>query len=156
MARVGLLEDNNRISKLCATMLNYAGHEVSIYDCPLQCLKALSIPHPTFEQIPAVCNVAEGYLDEITEAIKASPMLPLPIDVLILDLHLPMMPGLEVLRLLRSSPRTCVLPLVFCTAAAKAEIMQARTLAPEAALVEKPFRLQTLIAAISEVLSEHS
>ena len=41
MAQVGLLEDNMRIARLCATMLQYAGHDVTIYEHPRECLRAL-------------------------------------------------------------------------------------------------------------------
>ncbi|HEU5382756.1 MAG TPA: response regulator [Ktedonobacteraceae bacterium] len=138
MARIGLLEDNYRISKLCATMLNYAGHEVTIYVEAFECLYALSILDSPFEPLPAsTANVHT-----------------LPIDVLILDLHLPTIPGIEVLRLLRNTPHTCDLPLIFCTAATPSEVRAAFTIAPDAALVEKPFKLQALMSAIAEVLPE--
>src|SRR5947209_10077489 len=41
MALIGLLEDNDRIAKLCATFLHFAGHQVTIYDNSLNCLHAL-------------------------------------------------------------------------------------------------------------------
>ena len=34
MARVGLLEDNARIARLCVTMLQFAGHSVELYEHP--------------------------------------------------------------------------------------------------------------------------
>jgi CheY-like chemotaxis protein len=135
MARIGLLEDNIRIARLCATMLHYAGHEVIIYTDPHECLRALMFP---------TAPARQGFL---------SPEAPdLPIDVLILDLHLPVMSGLEVLRLLRSRPHTHALPLIFCTAATTSEISGAFALAPNATLVEKPFKLQALVSAIARVL----
>src|ERR1700731_2036728 len=127
MARVGLLEDNMRIAKLCVTMLNYAGHDVMHYMDAQECLQALAV----LDLFTLPSRPTKG-LDECS---------PLPIDVLILDLHLPTMPGLEVLRRLRSHPRTSVLPLIFCTAAPISEINLALTIAPDAMLVEKPFKL---------------
>jgi CheY-like chemotaxis protein len=138
MARIGLLEDNIRIARLCATMLHYAGHEVVIYADPQECLCALTPP-------PSACS--HTFLDRGCEEV-----ILLPIDVLILDLHLPIMSGLEVLRLLKNCPRTCGLPLIFCTAATTSEINGALALAPTAALVEKPFKLQALVSAITRVL----
>lgn len=135
MACIGLLEDNIRIAKLCATMLHYAGHEVIIYTDPQECLRALMFP---------VAPARQSFLNQ--EALA------LPIDVLILDLHLPIIPGLEVLRLLRGCPQTSALPLIFCTAATTSEINGAFALAPNATLVEKPFKLQALVSAIARVL----
>ncbi len=136
MARVGLLEDNSRIAKLSATMLGYAGHEVTIYGEALDCLRALSL------------------LDVPPPHTEDAQVLALPIDVLIIDLHLPSLSGLEVVRLLRASPCTSTLPLIFCTAATHSEIHLALTIAPEAVLVEKPFKLQALLSAITRVLPE--
>lgn len=139
MARVGLLEDNVRIAKLCVTMLNYAGHDVMLYMDAQECLQALA--------------VLELFKFPSTHAKEPGESKPLPIDVLILDLHLPAMSGLDVLRFLRSHPRTSVLPLIFCTAAPISEINIALQIAPDAMLVEKPFKLQALVSAIAESLA---
>ena len=142
MAQVGLLEDNARIAKLCATMLNYAGHEVTIYGHAQECLQALL-------SVGTVTESMQSLHDACNDRI-------LPVEVLILDLHLPDIDGVEVLRHLQAHPRTQSLPLIFCTAAAKAEIARALSIAPRASLVEKPFKLQTLISAISAVLKPSS
>ena len=142
MARIGLLEDNIRISKLCATMLHYAGHDVTIYGNADECLHALSIQCSAF---PQCCT---------SDAEKE--ICALPIDVLILDLHLPTMPGVELLRILRTYAHTCALPLIFCTAATHNEIHQAFAIAPHATLVEKPFKLQALVSAITGFFPRHS
>jgi len=135
MAQVGLLEDNARIARLCATMLQYAGHTVTIYDHPRACLQALLS--------------SSDHKQTYTPILTA-----LPIDVLMLDLHLPDISGIEVLRYLRSHPRTKALPLIFCTAAPPAEVTQALSLAPEAGFIEKPFTFQELIFTVSDVLKE--
>ena len=138
MARVGLLEDNSRVAKLCATMLNFAGHQVTIYDHPRECLQALF-----------ASSLLQGDICAIQEGLKGSA---LPVEVLILDLHLPDITGLEVLRHLQSYPHTRSLPLIFCTAATDSEVARALQIAPRAGLVAKPFKLQTLVSAISTVL----
>jgi CheY-like chemotaxis protein len=138
MAYVGLLEDNARIAKLCSTMLQYAGHQVIVYEHPRDCLDAL---------LPERARVQSA------SALPLSKPLPrLPIDVLILDLHLPDIRGIEVLNYLRAYPMTQSLPLIFCTAAAASEIAAARKIAPYAVSVEKPFTFQELVTAISTVL----
>jgi CheY-like chemotaxis protein len=138
MARVGLLEDNCRVAKLCATMLNFAGHQVTIYDHPKECLQALFSSGLLHDDM---CAIQQG--------LKGST---LPVEVLILDLHLPDITGLEVLHHLQSHPHTRSLPLIFCTAATDSEVAHALRLAPRAGLVAKPFKLQTLVSAISTAL----
>ena len=139
MARVGLLEDNARIAKLCATMLNLAGHEVTLFELAGECLDALFTPG-------AVTNMQ--HLQESLRASRSS----LPVEVLILDLHLADMNGFEVLHYLQAHPSTRSLPLIFCTAATDAEVRQALSIAPHACVVWKPFKLQALTSAISEAL----
>ena len=138
MARVGLLEDNARIAKLSATMLQFAGHSVEVYEHPRSCLNALLQP----------VAKSEG---------RMSPLLSyypdLPIDVLILDLQLPEIPGVEVLRHLQDHASTRNLPLVLCTASNYNELSQALHLAPYATVVEKPFKLDVLASAVSSALS---
>jgi CheY-like chemotaxis protein len=139
MAEVGLLEDNTRIAKLCATMLQYAGHCVTIYEHPYECLSALLPPSTTHDRGKSPPS------DSIT-----SPSL--PVDVLILDLHLPDIDGIEVMCRLSSHPHTQSLPLIFCTAATPAEIARALRIAPHATLVEKPFKMQSLTSAVEKAL----
>jgi CheY-like chemotaxis protein len=85
----------------------------------------------------------------IQQGLKGST---LPVEVLILDLHLPDITGLEVLHHLQSHTHTRSLPLIFCTAATDSEVAHALRIAPRAGLVAKPFKLQTLVSAISTVL----
>lgn len=141
MACIGLLEDNSRIAKLCVTMLNFAGHEVIHYENAKECLNALF----------AVRTAYKGNSTIYTEPM--STLRPyLPIEALILDLHLPDMNGFELLHHLETHPKTRSLPLIFCTAATENEVNQALRIAPGAWVVEKPFKLQALITAINEAL----
>lgn len=131
MARIGLLEDNTRIAKLCTTMLQYAGHQVTVYEHPHACLQAL--------------------LPEATAYSHTSTAL--PVEILILDLYLPDIPGIEVLLSLQSCPRTQALPLILCTAASTSEVERALRIVPHAGFVEKPFKLQVLTSAITKALN---
>lgn len=139
MAQVGLLEDNPRIARLCTTLLHYAGHEVIVYETSKKCLHALLADVKSYESFASA---------------SSQPTCPyaLPIEVLILDLALPDMDGIDVLKHLTSHPQTQALPLILCTAAANAELVKARQVAPHASIVEKPFHLKTLVAAISSAL----
>lgn len=138
MALVGLLEDNVRIAKMSATMLHYLGHEVIVYAHARECLQALSIPETT--------------TDGQQSSPEGSACAPLPVEVLILDLHLPEIDGIEVLQRLRAYPHTRSLPLIFCTAATPLEVDRAMRIAPNASVVVKPFKLQTLTSAIANAL----
>ncbi|HXL35970.1 MAG TPA: response regulator [Ktedonobacteraceae bacterium] len=142
MACVGLLEDNPRLAKLCVTMLNLAGHEVIVYENAKECLNDL------FE-------VATGYKSNNAQFFnepKITLQPNLPVEVLILDLHLPDMNGIELLHYLQTHPNTSTLPLIFCTAATENEVSQALSIAPGAWVVWKPFKLQELLSAINEAL----
>jgi len=136
MAQIGLLEDNARIARLCATLLEYAGHQVTVYDTPQKCLHALL--SRTLDGAPAFYATTQSS--------------PLPVEVLILDLALPDISGIEVLRSLTSHPDTQTLPIILCTAATNTEVARALQVAPHAGFVEKPFKLQTLVSAISTAL----
>jgi CheY-like chemotaxis protein len=134
MAQIGLLEDNLRIAKLCATILQYAGHRVFVYEHPQACLDALLSAE--------ACGNKQG------KVVSRS----LPVDVLILDLHLPDIAGIEVLRSLSSHPITQSLPLICCSAATSAEISSALSIAPKAFFIEKPFTYQDLVSAVENML----
>ncbi len=142
MAQVGLLEDNARIAKLCTTLLHYAGHQVVVYEDSLSCLHALLPDLRTH--------------DSVNPAPESIFSFRLPVEVLILDLALPDINGIEVLRCLKAHPHTQSLPLILCTAATTAEVAKALSVAPHANIVEKPFKLQTLVSAISTALSDTS
>jgi CheY-like chemotaxis protein len=136
MAQVGLLEDNARIAKLCATMLHFAGHQVTVYEHPQQCLHALLPEATSFGSVRGK-NIQPNRL---------------PVEVLILDLYLPDISGLEVLRRLQSYPRTQNLPLILCTAAPDPDVARALSIVPHAGFVEKPFKLEALTSAITNAL----
>jgi len=140
MARIGLLEDNPRIARLCATMLQYMDHQVTIYEHPRECLRALLSPSSMY--------------GGRHQAYRAALPGTLPIDLLILDLHLPGMSGIEVLHYLLEHPHTKALPLIFCTAAPASEIAEALRIAPHAGFIEKPFTFQLLTSTIMSALKE--
>ena len=142
MACIGLLEDNSRLAKLCVTMLNLAGHEVRLYDDAKGCLNALFAVPTGYKSNGTL------FFDEPLKTTRSN----LPIEVLILDLHLPDMNGFELLHHLQTHPNTRSLPLIFCTAATENEVNQALSIAPRAWVVWKPFKLQALTSAINEAL----
>ncbi len=138
MAQVGILEDNFRIARLCTTMLQYAGHYVIVYEHPRDCLSAL---HPSSQEADRPGKSNSTILKN-----------PSPLDLLILDLHLPDIPGIQVLQSLRTHPRTRSLPLICCSAASTAEIEHVLRIAPHTFFVEKPFTYQKLLETVTAVL----
>ena len=140
MAQIGLLEDNARIAKLCTTFLQFAGHNVTVYEYATKCLQALQSHEMSV-------GMSSASVDR-----TANPFI-LPIEVLILDLSLPDIDGVEVVWRLKSHPLTQRLPLILCTGAPASEIEQALRIAPQAGCVMKPFKLETLVSAISAALS---
>lgn len=118
-------------------MLNYKGHQVTVYEHPRDCLHALSLTN------------VQGNLP--LRAARGGDMR-LPVEVLILDLHLPDIGGFHILELIQSNQHTRTLPLIFCTAATAREIDYALSLAPQAFLIEKPFKMETLLSAVSRIL----
>ena len=76
----------------------------------------------------------------------------LPVELLILDLHLPDIGGFQILELIQNNYHTRSLPLIFCTAATAHEIDYALRLAPQAYLIEKPFKMEALLSAVSNIL----
>jgi CheY-like chemotaxis protein len=72
--------------------------------------------------------------------------------LILLDLHLPDMPGLEVLAALRAEPSTAAIPVVAVSAdATPAQIDQVRA-AGVADYVTKPFEVPRLVSVVDEIV----
>jgi CheY-like chemotaxis protein len=72
--------------------------------------------------------------------------------MIMLDLHLPDMPGERVLRRLREDPRTGSIPVVMVTADATAGQVQRLLSAGATAYLTKPLDLSMLLKVVGEVL----
>ena len=72
---------------------------------------------------------------------------PLP-DILLLDVMMPGMSGVEVLDTVRADPRTAELPVVLITAAAEEVVPGSMLQGREVEVLVKPFRLNELLARI--------
>ena len=80
------------------------------------------------------------------EAAQASPP-----DVLVLDVMLPGIDGLEVLRRLRASPATAELPVLMLTAKGQREDRENALSAGADQFMTKPFSNAALIAAVRQL-----
>jgi len=74
-------------------------------------------------------------------------------DLLLLDLHLPRLHGIELLRNLRQSPRTRALPVIIITGIYRGDqYAQAAGKLGVSAYLEKPFKTGELLAALKKAL----
>jgi DNA-binding response OmpR family regulator len=74
---------------------------------------------------------------------------PLP-DILLLDVMMPGLSGLEVLEAVRANPATAHLPVILITAAPEEVLGAAALDGPAAELLTKPFRLSELLSRLEE------
>jgi len=96
----------------------------------------------------AVIEASDG--DEALEALDA----PLTPDLLILDLMMPRMSGLEVLNRLRERPAHRRTPVIVLTAKGQDADRQAVLSAGAVDFMTKPFSPKKLISRIQEILSD--
>jgi two-component system, chemotaxis family, chemotaxis protein CheY len=97
-----------------------------------------------------------GYTD-VTEADDGNTALPLlksgEFDFLITDWNMPGMPGLELLKAVRSDAKLAKLPVLMLTAEAKREQIIEAAQAGVSGYVIKPFTADTLKEKIDKILS---
>jgi CheY-like chemotaxis protein len=75
-------------------------------------------------------------------------------DLLLLDLHLPDMPGQEVLRRLRAEPRTAEVPVVVLSANAGPALIKELLTQGARAFLTKPLDVKELLELLDAVASE--
>ena len=75
-------------------------------------------------------------------------------DLILLDLHLPDMPGQEVLRRLRAEPRTARVPVVILSADARPSLIQELLDRGVRAFLPKPLDVHELLGLVDTVLAE--
>jgi CheY-like chemotaxis protein len=74
-------------------------------------------------------------------------------DLIVLDLHLPDIPGDQVLERLRQDPRTARIPVVMCSADATDRIKNRLLDMGAYAYLTKPVKVQRFLRMLDEVLS---
>jgi two-component system chemotaxis response regulator CheY len=100
-----------------------------------------------------------GYKN-VTEADDGKTALPIlkqgNIDFLVTDWNMPGMPGLELLKAVRSDPQLAKLPVLLVTAEAKREQIVEAAQAGVNGYVVKPFTAQTLKEKIEKILASRA
>jgi two-component system chemotaxis response regulator CheY len=96
-----------------------------------------------------------GY-QNVTEADDGTTALPVlqggDIDFLITDWNMPGMPGLDLLKAVRSDPKLAKLPVLMLTAEAKREQIVEAAQAGVSGYVIKPFTAETLKEKLDKIL----
>jgi two-component system chemotaxis response regulator CheY len=97
---------------------------------------------------------------EVVEADSGDRALPIlkkgQIDFLVTDWNMPGMPGLELLKAVRSDPQLANLPVLLVTAEAKREQIVEAAQAGVNGYVVKPFTAQTLKEKIEKILASRA
>jgi CheY-like chemotaxis protein len=84
--------------------------------------------------------------DGLDEALRHPP------DLLISDINLPEISGLEITRKLRTTPQTTFIPIILITANNEPELQQRSIEAGANMLLRKPFNIDDLLAAAQQLL----
>lgn len=77
-----------------------------------------------------------------------------PPDLILMDIQLPKMSGLDATRQLRSDPRTAAVPIIVVTSFALSGDEQKATAAGATAYLAKPYSPRALLAKIREIVPE--
>jgi two-component system phosphate regulon response regulator PhoB len=100
-------------------------------------------------------KLAKGGFDVIEAAEGAAALLEaqrVPPDLVILDVRMPRMSGLEVCRELRGLPRTATVPIIMLTARARAQDIEQAYAAGATDYVVKPFSPRELQQRVESAL----
>ncbi len=77
-------------------------------------------------------------------------------DVVLLDMRMPGIDGLEVMRQMKREPRLADIPVIFVSANAQETAKRAALSVGGKVFLEKPFESRALLEAIRRVLEHHS
>jgi DNA-binding response OmpR family regulator len=76
-----------------------------------------------------------------------------PVDLVILDLMMPLMGGMEALRLLRHEPKTQLLPVIIFTGQSDHATVVTGWMSGAERYLTKPLRMDTLVREVKQLLS---
>jgi len=109
---------------------------------------------PSIRQMVGFTLRQAGYtVVEAVDGRDACAKLPLqPVDLLLTDLTMPNMDGIELIRQVRASPALRFLPVIFLTTESQPEKKQAARSAGATGWIVKPFSPQQLTAVVGKIL----
>lgn len=76
------------------------------------------------------------------------------VDVIVTDLHMPVMDGLQLLRQLKQDDLMCRVPVIIVTTEAREDMVKKALALGANAHVKKPFHPETIREALQEILGE--
>lgn len=95
-----------------------------------------------------------GYsVSSVNSAVAALNFIPeVQPDLIICDVLMPKMTGLQFMKILRADPETSFIPVVFLSAAADMEYINKGMMAGAASYITKPFKSKALLDIIKQIL----
>ena len=110
---------------------------------------ALTLEKILFEEVGFVACEAKNASDGIAIAKKEKP------DVIIMDMRLPDMPGIEAAKLLRQDEETCCIPILFVTGSVMPGEIRDLELAAisNTALISKPINTLTFAKDVTDFMN---
>ncbi|MCH8881442.1 MAG: response regulator [Planctomycetes bacterium] len=121
--------------------------KILIVDDDRQVSLALSIRLKAADYDVDVAGDGENALEKLTASVP---------DVVLLDMRMPGIDGLEVMRRMKQDPRLANIPVIFVSANAQETAKRAALNAGGKIFLEKPFESRALLEAIQRVLEQNS
>ncbi|MCH8053016.1 MAG: response regulator [Planctomycetes bacterium] len=121
--------------------------KILIVDDDRQVSLALSIRLKAADYDVDVAGDGENALEKLTASVP---------DVVLLDMRMPGIDGLEVMRQMKQDPRLANIPVIFVSANAQETAKRAALNAGGKIFLEKPFESRALLEAIQRVLEQNS
>lgn len=108
----------------------------------------------SIRQMVAFTLKNEGY--QVVEAVDGvdalSKLKQQPADMVLTDLHMPNMNGIELIKQVRSDPSFRFIPIIFLTTESQAEKKQEGKAAGATGWIVKPFKPEQLVGVVKKVL----
>ena len=121
--------------------------KILVVDDDRQVSLALSIRLKAADYDVDVAGDGEGGLQKLAASVP---------DVVLLDMRMPGIDGLEVIRQMKQDPRLANIPVIFVSANAQETAKRAALSAGGKIFLEKPFESRALLEAIQRVLEHNS
>jgi CheY-like chemotaxis protein len=122
----------------------------------LQSQKTVLVVDDTPFNLQAACDVLRPHykLRAATDGVKALALLSKfsDVDLILLDVMMPLMDGYEVCKRIKSDPRTSSIPVLFMSALDSAENEEKALAVGGVDMIKKPFQSELLLARIASHL----